>query len=79
MFTVTDDEISRVFTALPCLSCAHWRSDRVKAEIGRIYLAVEAGETLSALPAREQLLRGCCKMPDEGTSITFLKAADVGW
>ena len=75
----TDDEISGVFTQLPCLSCEHWRSDRVKAAIGRVYLALEAGEQLSALPAREQLLRGCCKMPDEGTSITFLKAADVSW
>jgi hypothetical protein len=75
----TDDEISRVFTQLPCLSCGHWRSDRVKAAIGRVYLALEAGEQLSALPAREQLLRGCCRMPDEGTSITFLKAADISW
>ena len=75
----TDDAISRVFTQLPCLSCGDWRSDRIKAAIGQIYLAVEAGEKLSALPAREQLLRGCCKMPDEGTSITFLKAADVSW
>jgi hypothetical protein len=75
----TDDEISRVFTALPCLSCGDWRSDRIKAAIGRIYLAVEAGEKLSALPAREQLLHGCCKMPDEGTSITFLKAGIINW
>jgi hypothetical protein len=65
----TDDEISRVFTALPCLGCSDWRSDRVKAAIGRIYLALEAGENL-ALPPRERLLRGCCKMADEG--ITFL-------
>ena len=75
----TDDEISRVFTQLPCLSCEHWRSDRVKAAIGRVYLAVEAGEKSMARPAREQLLRGCCKMPDDGTSITFLKAADISW
>jgi hypothetical protein len=58
MLTVTDDEISRVFTALPCLSCAHWRSDRVKAAIGRVYLAVQVGEELGALPPRDQLPRG---------------------
>lgn len=75
----TDDEISRVFTQLPCLSCGDWRSDRVKAAIGRVYLAVEAGEKLSALPAREQLLRGCCKMPNEGTSITLLTRANISW
>jgi hypothetical protein len=33
----TDDEISRFFTELPCLSCGDWRSDRVKAAMGRIY------------------------------------------
>jgi hypothetical protein len=73
----TDDEISRVFTQLPCLGCEHWRSDRVKAAIGRVYLAVEAGET-STLPARDQLLRGCCKS-DERTCLTFLTRANISW
>jgi hypothetical protein len=75
----TDDEISRVFTALPCLSCGDWRSDRVKAAIGRVYLAVEAGDKLSAPPARDSYCAAVAKCPDEGTSITFLKAADVSW
>jgi len=73
-----EDEISRVFTALPCLSCAHWRSDRAKAAIGRVYLAVQVGEEIPALPARGQLPRGCCKIAD-GTCITFLTSANVTW
>jgi hypothetical protein len=75
---VTDNEISQVLTALPCLNCGDWRSDHIKAAIGRIYLAVEAGETLSRLPDREHLLRTCSKS-DERTCLTFLTPANISW
>jgi hypothetical protein len=68
-----------ILRELPCLECQEFCAMRVRARLGAFALAVLAGEKLSALPARDQLLRGCCKIADEGTSITFAKAAYVSW
>jgi hypothetical protein len=68
-----------ILRELPCLECQEFRAMRARARLGAVVLAVQRGETLPVLPARD-LLRGCRKRADEATSsITFLKAGIINW
>jgi hypothetical protein len=61
---VTEDEIR---TRLPCLECQHWRAVRMRALIGRVYLALERGEH-PALPFASGIpMTGCCKSDEFDT------------
>jgi len=70
--TMNADEalINAPYCQVQCLGCTDWRSDRVKAAIGKFYLANLACEKVAA-PPLDQLLRKCCKNAADQTSITY--------
>jgi len=72
---MSDEVINRAFSAFPCLGCGDFRRDKVVARLALFYLACEAGQR-PALPTRDELLRGCCRQPQEG--LTLLGASLIG-
>jgi hypothetical protein len=65
-----DEQISHVFTQLPCLSCNNPQRDFCLAQLGAFFLAHEAGQQ-PKLP-RELLFRRCCKNNHAADGITYV-------
>ena len=68
-------DVNKALTEIPCCTCTDWRRDKVVARLGAFYLAHEAGQR-PAVPTRDELLRGCCRQPQEG--LTLLGASLIG-
>jgi hypothetical protein len=65
-------EISRVFTAIPCMGCTDWRGDAMRAHVGAVYLAVLHGKPLPPMLAVGEIPKSCCKSPyDPATTVTI--------
>ena len=68
-------DVNKALTEIPCCTCTDWRRDKVVARLAAFFLACEAGQR-PAVPARDELLRGCCRRPQ--VVMTLPGAALIG-
>jgi hypothetical protein len=71
--TMNADEalINAVYCQVQCLGCTDWRSDRVKAAIGKFYLA-KPGVRESCRPVARSVVAQVLQEVAGQTSITYL-------